>query len=105
MACSGNAVSNAGGNGRTSNASVPAPNAGNQDPAAKHSYPQISVDAFLRSCEKAGSGRDFCSCMLDQVQAKYSFEEFSVIESKIVAGSPPEEFVEFSGKARAACTK
>ena len=38
-------------------------------------------------------------------QDQFAFEEFSVIESKIIAGQTPEDFVEFSGKARAACTK
>ena len=68
-------------------------------------YPQEVKDEFLKSCVGAGSNAMFCACMLDKVQSKYSLEEFTTIESKITAGSPPEEFVEFSGKARAECLK
>ena len=68
-------------------------------------YPQEVADEFLKSCEESGSKRDFCECVFEKVQQQYTFEEFSVIESKIIAGEPPEDFVEFTGKARAACTK
>ena len=73
--------------------------------ASKEDYPQDVVNEFLKGCEGAGSDRRFCGCMLAKVQAKYSFEEFSAIEAKISAGEPPDEFVEFSGKARAECMK
>ena len=75
------------------------------DPAAKGPYPKEVADEFVKSCIGAGSNAKFCACMLEKVQDKYSLEEFSVIESKIDAGTPPEEFVEFSGKARAQCLK
>lgn len=68
-------------------------------------YPRETADAFLESCEEAGSTGTFCTCVFEKVQEKYTFEEFSVIESKLMAGTPPEEFVEFTGKARAECTK
>lgn len=68
-------------------------------------YPQSVADKFLESCEGAGSKPEFCACVFEKIQQKYTFEEFSVIESKLVAGQPPADFVEFSGKARAACTK
>ena len=102
--CSGNANTNAGSNAKPTNASPAASNPAS-NPASKSDYPQSSVDAFLNSCQEAGSDLTFCSCVLAKVQAKYTFEEFSVIESKLIAGNPPEEFVEFSGKARAECTK
>jgi hypothetical protein len=76
-----------------------------QGPAPNGPYPQEVADEFLSSCEEAGSDAAFCKCMLEKVQAKYSFEEFSVIEAKLTAGKPPDEFIEFSGKARAECMK
>jgi hypothetical protein len=99
-ACSGTAV----------NTNTPAnANVANSASAANSNtsgaYPQSAKDAFLNSCEEAGSDQAFCNCVFEKVQAKYTFEEFSVIESKIVAGTPPEDFVEFTGKARAECTK
>ena len=77
----------------------------NSTAAEDRAYPQEVADEFLKSCEESGSKRDFCQCVFERVQQQYTFEEFSVIESKIIAGEPPEDFVEFTGKARAACTK
>ena len=101
VACSGNTGNT---NSDTANrSSANSPVAGNT--AEKVEYPQAVVDEFLKSCESAGSNSKFCACMFEKVKSKYSFEEFTVIESKISAGTPPEEFVEFSGKARAECMK
>lgn len=104
-ACTGNG-------GNTNGAQSPAPansaapaNSNSRASATVQAYPQSAVDAFLNSCEKAGSDRAFCTCVFEKVQAKYSFEEFSVIESKIIAGTTPDDFIEFTDKARAACTK
>ena len=80
-------------------------NEAKENVSAKNEYPENVVDEFVKSCESAGSDRTFCTCVLDKVQGKYTFEEFSVIESKINAGQAPDEFVEFTGKARAECTK
>jgi hypothetical protein len=102
-ACAGtqpatNSLSNA---GNATGASNTAP----ANSSASREYPRETADAFLESCEEAGSTGSFCTCVFEKVQAKYTFEEFSVIESKLIAGTPPEEFVEFTGKARAECTK
>ena len=84
---------------------VSATNEAKQNVSATNEYPENVKDEFIKSCESAGSDRTFCGCVLDKVQSKYTFEEFSVIESKINAGQAPDEFVEFTGKARAECTK
>jgi hypothetical protein len=84
---------------------VSATNESNANLTARNEYPDNVVEEFLRSCVAAGSERSFCRCVLDKVQDKYTFEEFSVIESKINAGQAPEEFVEFTGMARAECSK
>ena len=75
------------------------------DPAAKGEYPPAVAEEFVKSCVAAGSDEKFCTCVFEKVQSKYSFEEFSVIESKLSAGTPPDDFVEFSGRARAQCMK
>ena len=100
--CSGNTANT---NSASNTSAAPAPNSAASNSGSTSAYPQSTVDAFLGSCQQAGSDLTFCSCVLGKVQAKYTFEEFSVIESKLVAGTPPEEFVEFTGKARAECTK
>ena len=87
------------------NQNVSATNEAKANVSAKNEYPEKVIDEFIKSCESAGSDRTFCGCVLDKVQGKYTFEEFSVIESKINAGQAPDEFVEFTGKARAECTK
>lgn len=84
----------------TTNAAPPAGNS-----TADRAYPQETVDAFLKSCESAGSDRTFCTCVFEKVQAKYTLEEFAAIEEQIQSGEPSEEFVEFSEKARAECEK
>jgi len=74
--------------------------------ATNKEYPPEVVEAFLDSCERSSGGkRDLCVCLLDKIQRKYNFEEFSVIEAKMKAGRTPDDFVEFTGKARAECTK
>lgn len=100
--CAGNAANT---NSASNTSTAPASNSPASNSGATSAYPQSTADAFLGSCQKAGSDLTFCSCVFAKVQAKYTFEEFSIIESKLVAGNPPEEFVEFTGKARAECTK
>jgi hypothetical protein len=68
-------------------------------------YPQSVADEFLKACETSSSKSEFCACVFEKIQQQYTFEEFSVIESKMLAGQTPADFVEFSGKAKAACTK
>jgi len=112
LACSGNqpaantnaANANGGNQPAAVNANSGTANA-NSTTAENRAYPQEVADEFLKSCEESGSKSDFCECVFEKVQQQYPFEEFSVIESKIIAGEPPEDFVEFTGRARAACTK
>lgn len=78
---------------------------GPKNVAGKNEYPQSVADEFVKACEGAGNNREFCTCIFAKVQQRYTFEEFSVIESKIAAGRPPDDFIEFRGKARAECTK
>jgi hypothetical protein len=68
-------------------------------------YPKETVDAFLKSCQGAGSDLPFCTCVLNKIQAKYSFEEFKALESKLAEGVPPEEFLEFTTRSRTDCSK
>lgn len=79
----------------------------NSSPAQskKDAYPQEVVDEFVRSCQKAGSSAKLCTCLIDKVQEKYSFEDFNVIELKLSSGDPPDEFIEFVGRAKAGCMR
>ena len=79
-------------------------NGAEKKPDAKNEYPPQVTEAFVESCEKAGSKRDLCECLLEKIQQKYTFEEFSVLESKLAGGRAPDEFLEYMGKSRAECT-
>ena len=107
--CSGDqpaANTNAITNANTTNMNVANSNTGDANVAAENrEYPAEVAEEFMKSCEESGSPPAFCTCMFEKVQKEYTFEEFSTIETKISAGEPPEDFVEFTGKARAACTK
>jgi hypothetical protein len=72
----------------------------------KHDYPSDVTQNFMNSCqETSGGDQKMCSCLLDKIQEKYSYEEFSAIEVKMQAGQTPQEFLDFVGKARAECSK
>ena len=67
-------------------------------------YPQAVRDEFMKGCTGAGSEAGYCSCVLDKVEKKYTLNEFREIESKLKAGTPPDDFVQFGAKAKAECT-
>lgn len=96
---------NAGNNANTGVTSNNAVSANANVATEKREYPAEVAEEFVKSCEESGSPREYCTCMFEKVQEEYTFEEFSTIETKISAGEPPDEFVEFTGKARTACTK
>lgn len=74
--------------------------------STKHDYPANVIQNFMNSCQAtSGGNQDCCSYLLDKIQRKYTYEEFSVIETKTTAGQTPPEFLEFVGKERAKYSK
>ena len=72
----------------------------------KNDYPADVTQNFMNSCQSTSDGdQKLCSCLLDKIQEKYTFEEFSAIEVKMQAGQTPSEFLDFVGKARAECSQ
>jgi len=71
----------------------------------KHDYPSDVTQNFMNSCQETGGDQKMCSCILDKIQEKYTYEEFSSIEIKMQAGQTPSEFLNFVGEARAECSK
>ncbi len=72
----------------------------------KHDYPADVTQNFMNSCQTtSGGNQELCSCLLDKIQGKYTYEEFSAIEVKMQAGQTPSDFLDFVGKARAECSK
>ena len=71
-----------------------------------HDYPQASKDAFIASCmANSGGQKEACSCMLAQVQERYSYGEMAELEEKIKSGQPPAEFTDFMNKTKDLCVK
>lgn len=93
-----NVVPPAASNSANARADVPAPR-------VNDTYPQEVVNEFVKSCRTAGSSGKLCTCLIEKIQEKYSFEEFTVLELKLKSGAPPEEFIEFTGRAKAQCTR
>ena len=72
---------------------------------SKHEYPPDVTQNFMNSCQENGGSQGMCSCVLEQIQKKYTIEEFSTIEVKIKAGQSTEDFMDFVGKARVECNQ
>jgi len=102
LACSSNEpVTNTG----TTNTSATNAVTTNTTPAASPEYSESVAEQFRQGCEGSGSTPAFCACVFDKVKQKYTFEEFSEIERKILAGNSPSDFVEFTRKTSAECGK
>jgi hypothetical protein len=72
----------------------------------KHDYPADVTQNFMNSCQMtSGGNQEICSCLLDKIQKKYKYDEFSAIEDKMQAGQTPSDFLDFVGKVRAECSK
>jgi hypothetical protein len=72
----------------------------------KYDYPADVTQNFMNSCQMtSGGNQEICSCLLDKIQKKYTYEEFSAIEVKMQAGQTPSDFLDFFAKVRAECSK
>lgn len=70
----------------------------------KNDYPADFTQNFMNSCQVEADQKS-CSCLLDEIQKEYTYEEFSAIEVKMLAGQSTTDFLDFIGKARVACSK
>jgi len=71
----------------------------------KNDYPADVIQNFMNSCQSTSDGdQKLCSCLLDKIQEKYTFEEFLAIDAKMQAGQTPSEFLDFVGKASVECS-
>jgi hypothetical protein len=71
----------------------------------KNEYSSEATQNFMNSCVENGATQEMCGCLLDKIQVKYTFEEFSSIEVRIMSGKTPTDFLDFVGKSRAECIK
>ncbi|TVR06521.1 MAG: hypothetical protein EA395_14155 [Phormidium sp. GEM2.Bin31] len=50
-------------------------------------YPREAVDRFLENCTGGDPAMErTCTCAIEEIQARYSFEEFVELEQEIEAG-------------------
>ncbi len=68
-----------------------------------HEYPAEIEMNFLNACTASGGERPYCGCVFDKLEKKFSAKEYLDAETALTAGKPPEEFMEFMGKAQAQC--
>lgn len=68
-----------------------------------HEYPDEVVDNFIHACTARGASDDECTCSLDELQQRYSAEEYSALEAKINRGD--EKATKELGDVAASCTK
>jgi len=67
----------------------------------KHDYPASVTQNFMNMCATNGGNQEICSCVLDKIQRKYTFEEFTVIEAKMSLGQQmPDEFLGFVAECK-----
>jgi hypothetical protein len=67
-------------------------------------YPQSVAEGFMKGCQKQGEAK-FCACVFVKIQKQYSLAEFVEIETKLKAGTPTEEFTEFTRNASTECSQ
>ena len=70
-------------------------------------YPADVRDAFLTNCESSAASasggedadyEDTCRCLLDEIEARFSYEEFAAAEEALVAGEASDLNFEELGK-------
>lgn len=71
----------------------------------RHDYPKDAVDVFLRACESESHGQPaYCRCVLDKVQRKYTYEEFSKAAQQRMKNEEIEKYAAFAEGVKAECT-
>lgn len=73
--------------------------------STKHEYPAEVARNFLQSCEEKAGNTKACSCLLDRFQRKYTFEEFTKMETFMSIGKvdSDSELVAFLTKIKSEC--
>lgn len=70
---------------------------------AGEDYPPGVVQRYLDSCTAGGTSREICQCALDELEDKYSIEEFTEESIALSQGNPSDEFQQDIVEASANC--
>ena len=72
----------------------------------KNDYPDDARGRFMNSCQKStNNNQKLCSCVLEKIQYKYSFDEYSEMNEKVKAEEIPQEYLFFLGDAKGMCAR
>ena len=74
----------------------------NDNPAAGelNQYPTEVQHTFTESCIISGGAASFCACTLDEFQKNYTYEEFKIIDTRVLLGEVPDELIEVFAACR-----
>jgi hypothetical protein len=79
----------------------PEPDSRSQPPA--NTYPDDVVKNYIDTCvanagsvANEGSAFDMCACTIQELEKKYTFEEFSLIANKLERGEAPDSLTEIA---------
>jgi hypothetical protein len=77
------------------------PDSHSQPPA--NTYPDDVVKNYIDTCvanagsvANEGSAFDMCACTIQELEKKYTFEEFSLIANKLDRGEAPDSLTEIA---------
>ncbi len=68
-----------------------------------HEYPAEAVSTFKASCVSSSGNKQMCACVLEKIQEKYSYEDFSKIEKAIGVGGDTVDFMAFVEEVKRTC--
>jgi hypothetical protein len=73
----------------------------------KNEFPDAAKNSCLDTCEAGKTkSREVCMCVLEKMQYKYTFKEYSEIQETLKAGkAPSQEFLFFLGDAKGMCMR
>lgn len=67
-------------------------------------YPSDVVQNFMNACAQNGGKQDYCSCVLDKIQTKYSIEEYIKIEMEMKLRQTTSDFLDFLTSIQIECS-
>jgi len=62
-------------------------------------YPTEVQNTYTESCIRGGGNASYCACTLDEFQKNHTYEEFKVIDTKLM-GEVPDEIIEVVAACR-----
>ncbi len=72
----------------------------------KHDYPVEVTTTFMNNCSaQPAATTTYCSCVLENIQKKWTLKEFAAYEATINMGAPDPEMTKQMGSFVATCVE